>query len=90
MDKLIRNIDDEVFMQLTREAREKNISLNDYINGILKTYTLGYEVASLDEKYRNLVKDVIALYDHKNERIEKLAEENHYMLKSIIDALEED
>lgn len=90
MDLSVRNVDDEIITQLKREASEKGISLTTHVKQILANYCLGYEVTSLDEKYRNLVKDVIALYDHKNERIERLAEENHYMLKSIIDALEED
>ncbi len=71
-------------------AKEKNVSLNDHINRILKAYAMGYEVINLDEKYQNLVKDIIALYDNKFERIEKLAEETNYMIRSIIDALEED
>lgn len=85
----IRGIDPAVKVKLEKMARQKNLSLNKYIINILTDYTINPTLASQDEKYSNLVKDVTALYQNILESTnEKMAETNH-LLRDIKEYLEE-
>ncbi len=58
-DFYIRNLDPGIASKLSRQAKERGMSRNKFISGILTNYALAIEVKEIDEKYQELCKIVI-------------------------------
>ncbi|MBS6799178.1 MAG: hypothetical protein KH297_04770 [Firmicutes bacterium] len=80
----IYNIDEATKVMLKEQAARKGISVNKYIQIILNDYMVATETRNLDEKYRNLVKDVLSMYNNLLEESKRVIEENSYYLAKNI------
>lgn len=81
MANLYLRIEDEIKVKLSKEAKSKGISLNRYVGNLLETFTLSYDIKSLDEKYRLLVKDIFEIMQNQqNELIHALSENTEVIL----------
>ena len=58
-DFYIRNLDPGIASKLSKQAKERGMSRNKFISGILTNYALAIEVKEIDDKYRELCKIVI-------------------------------
>lgn len=84
MDIYIRNIDPGIKIKLKENAKNKGISLNEYVKKILETAALSIEVTSLDDKYSNLTKELLSIYTGIIEKNTSVIAENNYILSKLI------
>lgn len=84
MDIYIRNIDPGIKIKLKENAKKKGISLNEYIKNILETAALSIEITSLDDKYSNLIKELLSIYTGIIEKNTSVIAENNYILSKLI------
>lgn len=84
-DIYLRDIDEEIKHKLKMQAKRKGVSLNSYIKALLTSYCLKGEVINLDDKYRNLFKDMTSLYQSLVEKTSLVIEENSHVLNQIIE-----
>lgn len=84
MDIYIRNIDPGIKIKLKENAKKKGISLNEYVKNILETAALSIEITSLDDKYSNLIKELLSIYTGIIEKNTSVIAENNYILSKLI------
>lgn len=84
MDIYIRNIDPGIKIKLKENAKNKGISLNEYVKNILETAALSIEITSLDDKYSNLTKELLSIYTGIIEKNTSVIAENNYILSKLI------
>lgn len=76
MDEIkIRNLDDNIVMQIDRMARVHHMSRNKYLQGILMNHVIAGEQKELEEKYRNLVNVVLEVVQYHTETVQIQQEE---------------
>ena len=89
MENLYLRIEDEIKVKLSKEAKNKGISLNRYVGNLLETFTLSYDIKSLDEKYRLLVKDIFEIMQNQQEELLRKLDENTEVIFELRQLLEE-
>lgn len=85
---LIRKLDKNTESSLKDIAAKKGIGLETLARQVLTDFALSPEVSLLDEKYRNLMKDMTALYKTALDRNTEVIEENNYLLHKIVSLME--
>lgn len=73
-DVKIRNLEPYVFSKLTEEAKKKKISREEYMRILLTQAVLMPEVKSIDEKYQNLVHELMGRLKYQNDILERAIE----------------
>lgn len=89
-DIYLRDIDEDIKHKFKMQAKRKGVSLNSYIKALLTSYCLKGEVINLDDKYRNLFKDMTSLYQSLVEKTNLVIEENSHILNQIIEGGEDE
>lgn len=85
----IKGLDEQVKVKLKKDARDHGLSLNKYVCNILTDYTRDPSLRSTEEKYTNLAKDLVSLYEQILSKTNEALAENTYMLKKIMNMIEE-
>ena len=73
-DVKIRNLEPYVLSNLTEEAKKKKISREEYMRILLTQAALMPEVKSIDEKYQNLVHELMGRLKYQNDILERAIE----------------
>lgn len=73
-DVKIRNLEPYVLSKLTEEAKKKKISREEYMRILLTQAALMPEVKSIDEKYQNLVHELMGRLKYQNDILERAIE----------------
>lgn len=84
----VRKIDDSTIEKLKHIAQSKGIGLETLAREVLINFSLSPEINFIDDKYRNLSKDMIALYQSAIDENIEVIKENNYLIKKIISFLE--
>ncbi len=74
-DFYIRNMDIETKNKLKQEARKKKVSLNTLVKSILYNHTLSPEIKNMENKYTNLIKDIVSIYKEESMQTKEILEE---------------
>lgn len=85
-DMYIRGIDPAIKEKLKEKAKDKGISLNRYTINILSTHQENINMKSIAEKYENLVKDVVSIYQEKLDDCNLALEKSNYILEKILES----
>jgi len=83
-------IDDDVKARLEQEAREHGLSLNKYVGNVLADHAYNPSVRNIEDKYANLAKDIVALYEQTLSKTNEALRENTYLLRKIESALNQE
>lgn len=78
----VRNVDDKVMAELKAQAKEKGVSTSELARGILLSHTLQKEVGSIDDKYRNFVEQMMAIYQINLDEIKALIGRLNYIIEN--------
>ena len=73
-DIYIRNIDARVKAKLKENASLKGLSLNRYVIDLLENQIENVNIRTSAEKYENLVKDIVSIYQEKINELENVIE----------------
>ena len=68
---LVRDLDPYVLQKLGEEAKKKNMSREAYVRVILTQTAMMPDLKAMDERYENLVKEVVGRLEYQNEVLEK-------------------
>lgn len=81
-DMYIRGIDPAI----KEKAKDKGMSLNRYTINIISTHQENINMKSIAEKYENLVKDVVSIYQEKLDACNLALEKSNYILEKILES----
>ena len=79
----LRNIGDDIKVSLEKAAQKHGLSLNKYVCNILTDYANNPEVKSVEDKYANLAKDMVGLYEQILNRTVEALNANTYVLRQL-------
>ena len=77
-------LDDDVKARLEQAAREHGVSLNKYVGNVLADHAYNPSLKNIEDKYVNLAKDVVALYEQTLAKTNEALRENTYLMKKIM------
>lgn len=80
---LLRNIDSDIKIKLEELAASKHMSLNSFINVILKDYVMSAEIRNINDKYSELFDKLLFLYEQDHEEMKRIIAENTEMLSLV-------
>lgn len=83
-DIYIRNIDAGVKAKLKENASLKGLSLNRYVIDLLENQIENVNIRTSAEKYENLVKDIVSIYQEKINELENVINRNNYLVEKLI------
>lgn len=80
----VRNIDAAIKEKLKESASVKGMSLNKYVVNLLESHGENITVRTSAEKYENLVKDVISIYQEKINELTLVINRNNYLMEKLL------
>ena len=81
---LLRNIDSDIKIKLEELAASKHMSLNSFINVILKDYVMSAEIRNINDKYSELFDKLLFLYEQDHEEMKRVISENTETLSLVL------
>ncbi len=84
----IRDIDENTYAVLQKEAKRRGISLSELVRQILNQYVSRREIETLDQKYRTFVQEQIILYRMDQAEIRQLVTKNEQLYFRLMEIME--
>lgn len=83
-DIYIRGIDADIKRKIKRMADEKQMSVNAYVQTILRDYVMTADIRNINDKYSELFDKLLFLYEQDHEEMKRVISENTETLSLVL------